>query len=133
MRLRTTVASAAASLMLMAGGLHAADRVQAGMWETTTIRSTGSTTRINGCLTAEDAAFINGDEEGLRKHVTESTARNTKGRCAVKDVKVKDNQVTVTTACGKIENVVTSTYHGDTYEVSAGAVTMKGRRLGACP
>ncbi|MEO8217400.1 MAG: DUF3617 family protein [Acidobacteriota bacterium] len=134
MKIRITITSAAVSLLFMAAAVHGANRVNAGMWETTMITSTGTATPTKGCLSADQAAFINGDAEGLRKHVTESTAAKTKGRCAVKDVKVKDNQVTVTTACGKIENVITTTYSGDTYEsVSTGGATIKGRRLGACP
>lgn len=113
---------------------HAADRVHAGQWETTITVKSGSPVTAKTCITAEEASVMNGDTKTLRKYLEESTAKNTGGRCAIKDLEVSGNKITVTMACGKSETVSATTYHGDTWESSTTAgAKVKGRRLGACP
>ena len=114
---------------------QAVDRVHAGQWETVlTTKAGNSSPATISCLTASEAAFLNGDAAALRKHVEESMAKNTRGRCKVTDLQVKGNAIAVTTACGSNHSVVTTTYHGETYEaVSTAGTTIRGRRLGACP
>ena len=120
------------SCATLVGNAAAADRVQAGEWETkTTIAGKPSVTKH--CITAAEARLMNGDEATLRKYVEQSTAEKTKGRCTVKSVVVTGNRTVVTIACGKTQVVGTTTYHGDHYESTSGGVTLVGKRLGACP
>jgi hypothetical protein len=77
---------------------------------------------------------MNGDLATLRKYLTESTTTNTKGRCSVKSVDLKDDRTIVAIVCGKSEVVGTTTYHGDRYEsTNSNGTTVVGKRLGACP
>ncbi len=131
MKIMITFASAV--LILMASSALAAERVRAGQWETVLTTKQGSATTTAACLTAAEAAFVNGDAAGLRKHLEESMVKNTRGRCTVKDVKVTELTVIVLTACGSNEMTATTTYHGDGYEtLTTSGTKITGRRLGAC-
>jgi len=122
------------ALLFCAADASAADRVQAGQWETTLTGATPQPMVTKYCITAAEARAMNGDLATLRKYLEESTAANTKGRCAVKDVELDGNRTVVTMKCGKTEVVGTTTYHGDRYEsTSSNGSTVTGRRLGACP
>ena len=122
-----------ATLLPVANSAAAADRVQAGEWETKTTIA-GKPVVSKYCITAADARLMNGDEATLRRYVEQSTAEKTKGRCAVKSVVVTGNRTVVTIACGKTQVVGTTTYHGDHYEsTSSNGVTLVGKRVGACP
>ena len=113
---------------------QAADRVRAGQWETTLAMKSGPPTTIKTCMTATEAGYLNGGSAALRKYLEKSTAEKTNGRCALKDLKVNGNEITATTVCGKTTTAVTTSYHGDRYASSStGGVTIKGKRLGACP
>jgi HAMP domain-containing protein len=112
----------------------AADRVQAGQWETKMTIGAGKPIASEYCITAAEAKLMNGDVATLRKYLEQSTLEKTKGRCTVKDVVVRDNTTAVTMACGKTELVGTTTYHGDHYEsTSTGNTKITGKRVGACP
>jgi hypothetical protein len=111
----------------------AAGRVKAGQWETKMTIGTNAPMFSKYCITAADAELMNGDVAALRRYVEQSTATNTKGRCTVKDVQLKDNRTTVTIVCGKREVVGTTTYYGDHYESSTPGTTITGKRIGACP
>lgn len=113
--------------------VHAADRVQAGQWETTLTMATGKPMVSKYCIGAAEAKAMNGDEAGLRKYLEESTASNTKGRCLVKSVKLEDVTATVALVCGKTEVSSTTSYFGDRYESkSSNGTTVAGKRLGNC-
>jgi NADPH-dependent 2,4-dienoyl-CoA reductase/sulfur reductase-like enzyme len=123
-----------ATLLLGAVDAVAADRVQAGLWETTMTIGTAKPVVTKACITAREAQLMNGDVATLRKYLEESTATKTRGRCAVKNVTVTGNQTIATIACGKIEVTGTTTYHGDHYESSSSnGSKLVGRRIGACP
>jgi hypothetical protein len=123
-----------AVLLLGAASAAAADRVQAGQWETTMTVGSAKPVVTKYCITPAEARQMSGDLATLRKYVEESTTANTGGRCAVKKVALNGNQTVVTIACGKTEVVGTTTYHGDRYESSDSAgSTVVGKRLGACP
>ncbi len=67
----------------------AADRVRAGLWETT-ITVAGKPVVSSGCITASDAATMNGDAATIRAYLEKSSA---KAGCTVKNVTVNGNQV----------------------------------------
>ncbi|HEV7239258.1 MAG TPA: DUF3617 family protein [Thermoanaerobaculia bacterium] len=123
-----------AILLLGATNAAAADRVQAGQWETTMTLGTAKPMVTKYCITTREARLMSGDLATLRKYLEESTAANTKGRCAVKNVELNGNRTVVTLVCGKTEVVGTTTYHGDRYESSSSdGTTVAGKRLGNCP
>jgi hypothetical protein len=123
-----------ATLLLGAANAAAADRVQAGQWETTMTGGSAKPTVAQYCITPGEAHQMSGDLATLRKYLEESTATNTGGRCAVKNVELKGNQTVVTIACGRTEVVGTTTYYGDHYESSSSnGSTVVGKRVGDCP
>ena len=81
----------------------AADRVQAGEWETTMTGIGPSPMVTKYCISAKEAKAMSGDLATLRKFVTESTAEKTGGRCSVKDVELKGNRGDVV---GKIDDAL---------------------------
>ncbi len=112
----------------------AADRVQAGQWETN--MTSGSAKPIVGkyCISAAEAKAMSGDVATLRKYVEESTKANTAGRCTVKAVALNGDRTVITIACGKTEITNTTTYRGDRFEsTSSNGTIVAGKRLGACP
>ncbi|HWS72936.1 MAG TPA: DUF3617 family protein [Thermoanaerobaculia bacterium] len=136
MRTSKTAAAAVVSfaMLLTAATALAAVRVQPGQWQTSMTTGAGKPVVTSHCITPAEAALMNGDVAGLRKYVEQSTAKNTRGRCSVRDVTVSDNRTTVTIACGTRVVVGTTTYHGDHYEsTSSNGTKLVGKRLGACP
>jgi len=120
-------------VLFPATSAFAADRVQAGQWETTMTMGSVKPPPTRYCITAAEARAMNGDEETVRKYVVESTAEKTQGRCAVKSVKVMKNQTIVAITCGDTEVVNTTDYFGDRYaSTSSNGTTVSGKRLGAC-
>lgn len=118
----------------VAAGVHAADRVQAGQWETTLIMDSGKPMVTKYCIGVAEAKAMNGDEARLRKYLEESTAANTKGRCSLKSVKLESDTMTVALVCGRTELASTTTYFGNRYESkSSDGTTVAGRRVGDCP
>jgi hypothetical protein len=120
-----------------ASHLQAADRMRAGLWETTVTSGEKSSTRTS-CITAELAAASNQSVQVVRESMEKSVAGNCK--VTVKDFTAADNVITTQVVCGAISYVNTTTYKGDTVEtvivnVNAG-VTKKtinvSRRVGAC-
>ena len=122
------------AVMLYSTSAAAADRVQAGQWETKMTIGSGKPMVTKYCITAAEARSMNGDEATLRKYLVESTAANTGGRCLVRSVTLKDDVTTVAIVCGKTEVVTSTSYHGDKYESSSSnGAKVAGKRLGACP
>jgi hypothetical protein len=123
-----------AMILFGAASASAADRVQAGQWETKLTGATPQPMVTKYCITPAEAKLMNGDLATLRKYLVESTAEKTKGRCSVKNVALNGNRTVVTMVCGKSEVVGTTTYHGDHYEsTSSNGTTVTGKRLGGCP
>jgi hypothetical protein len=133
MKTFASILLSSAVLLLVTREVRAANRVQAGEWETKATMA-GKPTVSKHCITADEARLMNGDEATLRKYVEQSTAEKTRGRCAVKSVSVSDNKTVVTIACGTISVTATTIYHGDHYEsTSSNGTTLVGKRIGACP
>lgn len=123
-----------AVMLLVATNAAAADRVQAGEWETKMTIGTGKPIVTKYCITPDEARSMNGDEATLRKYLVESTAEKTGGRCLIRTVTLKDDVTTVAIACGKTEVVTSTKYQGNRYESSSSnGAKVTGRKLGACP
>jgi hypothetical protein len=114
--------------------LLAADRVQAGEWETKMVSSISAKPIVTKyCITAAEAKAMNGSAADIRKFVQASTAEKTGGRCSVKSVTLKGNRTVVAMLCGKTEMVGTTDYAGNTYTSSTNnGVKISGKRIGAC-
>ena len=115
---------------LMIATARAADRVQAGQWETT-ISGGGRERVMMACVTAAEANAMNGDEKTFRAAVVKPAED---AGCTVKDVKVSGNQVISDATCHGMQATSTTTYHGDWYEqVSSNGTKVRAKRIGACP
>jgi hypothetical protein len=109
--------------------MSAANRVRAGLWETT-VTVAGTTATDSACLTEPDAAAINGDVASIRA-MTDKT--NEMIHCKTTNVVINGNQVVVTSLCGGKENVSTTTYHGESLDtVNTIGVKVHSRWVGAC-
>ncbi len=108
----------------------AADRVRAGQWEVK-LDFNGRSMVRSVCISAADAALINGDAASLRAY----TERINEGTgCKVTDVKTQGSSVSVKSVCasGK-ENTGTTTYSGDRYEtVNTNGAKAQAHRIGDC-
>jgi hypothetical protein len=121
------------TMLLVSGNAAAAERVQAGEWETTMTIGSGKPMVTKYCITPAEARSMNGDEAGLRKYLEASTAENTGGRCLVRSVTLKGDVTTVAIVCGKTELVTSTRYLGDKYESSSSnGAKVAGKRLGTC-
>jgi hypothetical protein len=126
--------------LLCCGGATAQERLQPGLWATTT--SMGGKPMgpaVDKCLTAQDTRSANGALAEIKAYLD---AENTKNKCTLKDLKVAGSHVTIMTACDDTNLVSDMTYGGTTYEgtmtvaVEDGmkqVMTIKGQRKGACP
>lgn len=121
-------------LLLLPAVVAAAQRVQAGQWETTMQVGSGAPLKSKSCISSAEADAMNGDAATLRNYVEASTATNTAGRCAVTDAVVQGQRTVITMRCGKTEVVGTTDYQGDRYESSSSnGTTLSGTRVGDCP
>ena len=119
-----------AMLALTVADARAADRVQAGQWETT-ISAGGRDRVMKTCVTTAEANTANGDEKTFRDSVVKTAEA---AGCVVKDVKVSGNQVISDATCHGMQSTSTTTYHGDWYEqASANGTKVRAKRIGACP
>jgi hypothetical protein len=133
-RILIVIVFSCATLVFGVRDVAAADRVQAGEWETELTLGSAKPMLTRYCITAGEAESMNGDLATLRKYLEESTETNTKGMCKVKNVALNANRTIVTIVCGKTEVVGTTIYHGDRYESSSSdGTTVTGKRVGACP
>ena len=114
--------------------LHAADRVNAGEWETT-MTANGQSHTSKSCKTEAQAKEANRNAQEMR----EAAAKDRKTGCSLDDIRAEGNLVSYTLACGDSVTQVKATYHdGNSWESvmtnnKHGTTTAKGRRLGACP
>ena len=118
---------AAACLALPA---EAADRMRAGQWDGTWTGG-GRTRATSTCISQADADAINGDAKSVRTYLETVVPPSI---CKLTDIKLNGSQVIYTSLCtGTKENVITTTYHGDTFEtVDSNGNTSVAKRIGAC-
>jgi len=126
---RTVLLLSIAMLALTAAAARAADRVQAGQWETT-ITAGGRDRVMTHCVTAAEASVANGDEKTFRASIVKAAED---AGCTVKELKVSGNQVSSDGTCGGMQSTSTTIYHGDWYEqTSANGTKVHAKRVGAC-
>ena len=127
---RTALLLSIAMLALTVAAAHAADRVQAGQWETT-ITSGARDRVLKSCVTAAEASAANGDEKTFRDSIVKAAEQ---AGCTVKEVKVDGNNVVSDSTCGGMQNTSKTIYHGDWYEqTSSNGTKVRAKRIGACP
>ncbi len=118
---------ALACLALPAG---AADRIHAGQWEGTW--TGGGRTRTNSnCMSQADADAMNGDAKAIRAYLEKAIPPSI---CKLSNIQLNGGQVVYTATCGaNAPNVVTTTYHGDSFEsTDSQGATSQAKRVGAC-
>jgi Protein of unknown function (DUF3617) len=108
----------------------AADRMRAGQWEETWTGA-GRTKSTSSCVTQEEADAINGDVDSVRAHLEKVIPPSV---CMVTDIKVDGSRIVYTAVCsGGKANVITMTYHGDSFEsVDSNGARAEARRVGSC-
>jgi len=108
----------------------AADRMRAGQWDGTWTGA-GRTRTTSNCIAQDDVDAMNGDVKSVRAYLEKIIPPTI---CKVTDIKVNGNQITYTTVCtGAKENVITTNYHGDSFEsVDTNGAKSEAKRVGAC-
>ena len=132
-----TLLTLAALLLLATPSAWAAERMQVGQWEMTSLVRGHSQTSTH-CVTAQEAKAVNGSAADLRAFLEETTQA---AHCKVENLKMEGTTVSYTTACATTSIDSTTTYHGDRFEMvmntkgggDSALRTVKARRLGACP
>ncbi|MDB5480414.1 MAG: hypothetical protein JWO83_1467 [Caulobacteraceae bacterium] len=109
---------------------HAADRVRAGQWTGTTTAA-GKTYNSSSCMTSTDAGAMNGDAASIRGYLEKTIPPTI---CKISNIRTDGAKVTYTTFCaGGPATVITSVYHGDSFEtVDTKGTKSSGKRLGPC-
>ena len=129
---------AAIALALPPAFLSAAERLQSGQWEFTTSNVSGEKNSVKSCISAEEAASINGDSKTARAYAEKKAG----SRCTVNEYTISGNSTSYSLTCGEVTIKARITHHGDTSEgdlvskkgAEPEVVThMKARRLGDCP
>ena len=137
MRSRSMVA-AAAVLALPAALLAAPERLHAGQWEFTTSHVDGEPDSVKFCVSAEEAAALNGGTKTARAYAK----KQLRAGCRVDEYTVNGNLVTSSVTCGKSTVRTRVIYRGDTSEGDRViqregqpeiVIHVKARRLGDCP
>ena len=108
----------------------AADRMRAGQWVgTTTV--TGKTFTTSNCMAQSDVEAMNGDAKSVRAYLETNIPPTI---CKLTDIKVSSGQVIYTSVCGGgAANVVTTTYHGNSFEsTSTNGAKSEAKLVGAC-
>jgi uncharacterized protein DUF3617 len=134
---RTLLLTSVCGLIIVATPpLRAADRMQPGKWEFT-MTSNGTSSALNHCIDAAEAAGVNGDVKAARA----AAEKKAKGHCTIKSYDIQGSTVKYSLACGDRTIDSTTTFHGDSSEgvlkttTADGKVdtkTVKARRLGPC-
>jgi Protein of unknown function (DUF3617) len=133
-----SIVAAVAALVLPAALLAAPERLHAGQWEFSTSHVEGEPESVKTCVTAEEAASINGGAQTGRAYAE----RNAGAGCKVNDYSVNGDVVTYSVTCGKSTVRATVTYRGDTSEGDTViqregqpdiVMHVKARRIGECP
>jgi len=137
-RNRSLIFAAAVALVLPAALLAAPERLHAGQWEFTTSHVDGEPDSVKVCVSAEEAASINGGTKTARAYAE----KQVKAGCRINEYTVNGNLVTSSVSCGKSTVRTRFTYGGDTSEGDRViqregqpeiVIHVKARRLGPCP
>ncbi len=134
-----SIAALAITMGLVDAPAFAAVRVLAGQYEITTLDADGKTRTATHCITAEQAAGVNGDVKVGRAYMEKAA----KGACKVTAYDIVGDTVSSTMVCGGDNTVIGRvTFHGD--QASESHTTMKrgdktvldahltSKRVGSC-
>ena len=137
-RNRFMILAALAALALPPVLLAAPERLHAGQWEFTTSHAGGEPQSVRFCVTAEEAASINGGAKTARAYAEKKAGEG----CKVNEYTVDGNLVTYSVTCGDSTVRAKITYAGDTSEGETViqrqgqpelVMHVKAKRLGDCP
>jgi hypothetical protein len=129
---------AVAALLLPTALLAAPERLHPGQWEFTTSHVDGQPDSVKFCVSAEEAASINGGAKTARAYAEKKAGAG----CKVNEYTVNGNLVTYSVTCGKSTVRAKITYGGDTSEGDTViqregqpemVMHVKAKRLGDCP
>ena len=114
----------------LASSAEAADRVRAGQWVGKTAVKE-KTYPSSQCLTQSDAEALNGDAKSIRIYLEKTIPPEI---CKLSNIKANGSEVIYTAACGNAAaNVVTTKYHGDSFEsISTDGTKSEAKLVGAC-
>jgi len=117
-------------LACVALSAEAADRMRAGLWVGTTTTK-DRTHNTSNCLAQSDVDAMNGDAKSIQAYLEKSIPPSI---CKLSDFKVNGDDVVYTTVCGNTPaNVVTTKYHGNSFESTTSSGTKSSAKLtGAC-
>ena len=108
---------------------EAADRMRAGQWVGTWTGG-GRTRATSSCVTQGEADAMNGDAGSVRAHLEKIIPA---AICKVTNIKVSGGRIDYTSVCSGKENVITTIYHGDSFEsTDSGGARSEAKRVGAC-
>ena len=124
--------------MTVAAPALAAQRMLAGLYETTTVTADGQSRTGTGCITAEEAKAVDDDAKVGRAYMEKAS----KGACKVTAYDFSGNTVSTTMVCGNGTVMGRQTFRGndafdgDTTMKSGGktmlAAHFTAKRVGAC-
>ena len=114
---------------------EAAERIAGGKWESA-MTTDGQTRTVSYCISAAEAASINGDSKTGRAFAEKKSA----GSCAISSYEIKGDTVSYSLTCGARTITDTTAFHGDTSEgvktvTNEGKTTttrLKSHRIGTC-
>ncbi len=121
---------AALAFVSLAFPANAADRMRAGQWSGTTTTG-GRTFNTSNCITQGNADAMNGDANSIRTYLE---AVIPPAICRLTNIRAIGGQVSYASTCRVgAATVVTTTYHGDSFEsVDTKGTKSSGKRIGAC-
>jgi hypothetical protein len=103
--------------------------MRAGQWDGTWTGA-GRTRATSDCITQVDADAMNGGVDSVRAYLEKVIPPTI---CKVTDIKASGGQITYTSVCAGKQNVITTTYHGDSFEsVDTSGATSEAKRVGVC-
>lgn len=124
---------------LATSGVKAAERVVSGKWEYA-MTTDDATHTVSACLSADEAASINGDSKTGRDFA-EKKAEKLRSTCKIKSYEIKGDTVLYSLACGDRTISDKTVFHGETsdgvktliYDGKTTTTHVKSRRIGTCP
>jgi len=130
-----SILSASTVFLLAMQPVSAADRIASGKWESA-ITTDGDTKTITHCISAAEAASLNGDSKSGRAFAE----KKADGRCAISAYDINGATVSYTLVCGARTIKDKTTFHGETAEGTKTVTgqgetttsTLKSRRIGPC-
>lgn len=118
----------------------AAERIASGKWEFA-MTTDGATRTVTSCLSADEAASINGDSKSAHDFAVKK-GEKLGSPCKIKSYELKGDTGSYVMACGDRTITDKTVYHGETSEGIKTVVTgggkatsthIKSRRIGTCP